>query len=220
MFGVLTMTAFVFGVIFGAKEPNFPIFLFIGITMWDFFSKTVNFSVKAVKNRKAVVSKVYLPKYILIIEKMFVNAFKMLISMGIVALMLIFYKVDIGWNIIYMPFILFTLFLFTFAVSVHLEHFGVYVEDLANVVRIVLRFLVYMTGIFYNIETRLGEPWGSRMLKMNPLAAMITAMRKCVLYDTCPNRKLLLVILAGSILLAAWGIKRIYTNENSYAKVI
>ena len=28
---------FIFGVVFDGSEPYFPIFIFIGLTMWDFF---------------------------------------------------------------------------------------------------------------------------------------------------------------------------------------
>ena len=44
---------FMFGYVFEAKEQYFPIFIFIGLTMWDFFNRTVKQSVKLVKNNKA-----------------------------------------------------------------------------------------------------------------------------------------------------------------------
>lgn len=37
----------------------------------------------------------------------------------------------------------------------HLMHYGVFIQDLANVTNIVLRMVFYLTGIFYNIEKRL-----------------------------------------------------------------
>jgi len=212
--------SFIFGVMFDAKEAYFPIFIFIGLTMWDFFNKTVLFSVKSVKTNKAIVSKVYMPKYILIIEKMFVNAFKMGISFLIVVGMMIVCRVPLSINVLYFPLVILVLFVFTFAISIHLQHFGVYIEDLANVLRIALRLLFYMTGIFYNIETRLGSPWGERMQLINPMATMMSGMRKCLLYKTSPTVGILLIILIISLLLSVWGIKRIYNYENSYAKVI
>ena len=54
---------FIFGYVFQAREPYFPVFIFIGLSMWDFFNRMVTGSIKIVKNNKAIVSKVYLPKY-------------------------------------------------------------------------------------------------------------------------------------------------------------
>ena len=80
---------FIFGYVFQAREPYFPVFIFIGLSMWDFFNRMVTGSIKIVKNNKAIVSKVYLPKYILVLVRMWVNGFKMLISFGIVVLMML-----------------------------------------------------------------------------------------------------------------------------------
>ena len=92
----------IFGVVFNAKEQYFTVFIFIGLTMWDFFNKTLQQSVKIVKNNKSIVAKVYLPKYILVMVRMFVNGFKMLISFGIVIIMMVIYRVPVSFNILYM----------------------------------------------------------------------------------------------------------------------
>lgn len=85
-FCFMLVYTFIFGVVFGATEKYYTIFIFIGITMWDFFNRMLTDSVKIVKNNKSIVSKVYLPKYMLILVKLYVNVFKMLISFAIVLL--------------------------------------------------------------------------------------------------------------------------------------
>lgn len=211
---------FVFGYVFNSREPFFPIFIFIGLSMWDFFNRTINQSVKIVKHNKSIVSKVYLPKYVLIETKIWVNGFKMLISFGIVIAMMVLWKVPISFAIIYFVPILFVLVLFTFACSIHLLHFGVYVEDLSNVVTIILRFVFYLTGIFYDVAGRVPAPYGELLNRYNPMAFLLTSMRQALIYCETPHRKLLLFWLAISGLLAIWGVRRIYKEENSYVKVI
>ena len=49
---------FIFGYVFNSKEQYFPVFIFIGLSMWDFFNKTLTNSVKIVKNNQSIVSKV------------------------------------------------------------------------------------------------------------------------------------------------------------------
>ena len=55
--------SFIVKIIFSSREPNFPVFVFIGLTFWDFFNKTVLSSVRIVSLHRGLVSKVYLPKY-------------------------------------------------------------------------------------------------------------------------------------------------------------
>lgn len=210
---------FIFGYVFGSAELYFPVYIFIGLTIWDFFNRTLLNSIKIVKANKAVVSKVYFPKYILVLTRVWVNGFKMLISFGIVAVMMVFFQVPLSWNVLYFIPVLLILVLFTFGCACFLLHFGVYVEDLSNVTNIFLRFIFYGTGVFYNLERKI-PLWGSYLTKFNPIACLMNAMRQCLIYQSTPSWKLLLVWFAVSLLLAVAGVRKIYKEENSYVKAI
>ena len=212
--------SFIFGVVFNAKEPNFSVFIFIGLTAWDFFSRCLNQSVKLMKNNKSIVTKVYIPKFILLISKMFFNGYKMFIQFFIIIVMIIYFRIPITWNIIFVVPILLTLFVVTFACMTHLMHYGVFVQDLANVVTIVLRMVFYMTGIFYNIEKRLPPKYIGLLMKANPMALILSSLRKCILYAQTPDIKWIMIWFVIGIIVAAFGVRKIYKNENSYVKVI
>ena len=53
---------FISEVVFGRGGKFFPAFVLIGLTIWNFFNRIVQGSVKLVKKNSAIVSKVYLPK--------------------------------------------------------------------------------------------------------------------------------------------------------------
>lgn len=213
----------IFGLVFKAKEQYFTTFLFIGQTMWAFFNKNVVQSVKMIKVNKSIVARVYIPKFILLISNMMINAFKMMISWVIVIAMMIATKVPLSSRILCFFPIMIILFLVTFAISVNLMHFGVFIEDLGNVINIAMKLLLYLTGIFYSIETRLGpdHPVIAKILMhANPMALLITDMRNAVLYDKSPHWMWLLLWTLISLLFSIIGIRTIYKNENTYVKVI
>lgn len=210
---------FIFGYVFKSDEQFFPIYIFIGLSVWNFFNKTVQSSVKIIKSNKSVVSKVYFPKYILLMTKMWVNGFKMMISFGIVVLMMIIFRVPITFNVLFFIPIILTLGIFTFGVSCFLMHFGVYVSDLTNVVAIVTRLLFYVTGIFYNLEKRIPEV-GALLNRYNPVAFLMSSMRHCLIYSETPDCIFLLIWFVLSVLLAVLGVRKIYKEENSYVKAI
>lgn len=216
----MVIYTFIFGYVFDGNELYFPVFIFVGLSMWDFFNRCTKASVKMVRNNKAVVSKVYLPKYVLVLSDMMVNGFKMLISFGIVVGMMIFFQVPPHWTILWFFPVLFVFLIFTFGCCMFLLHYGVYVEDLSNVVNIVLRIVFYVTGIFYDVEKRLPAPWGGYMTKVNPLAYMISSARNAVLYGQNVEIKALLLWLVLSLVLVVLGIRLVYKNENNYVKVI
>lgn len=210
----------VFGIVFKASELYFPIFIFIGITMWGFFARSVSGSVNTVRANKGIITKIYMPKYILLFSKMLVNGFKMLVSFGVIGGMMIVFKVVPTFHILNAIPILVILFLFTFGVGTIMMHYGVYVSDLSYITGIVLNMLMYMTGVFYSLAKRIPEPFGEIMEQYNPIAFLISSMRGALLYGQSPAWGLLLLWGFLSLILIALGVFTIYSNENAYVKVI
>ena len=218
---MMLIYVFIFTIVFpGGSEPFFPAFIFLGITIWGFFERNISQSVKLIRANKAIVTKVYIPKFILLIITMTQNAFKMLISFGIVIVMMILYRVPLSINMLYIFLVMITLFLVTFACGTILMHLGVFIDDLSNVVKIVLRLMFYMTGIFYSVPTRVPAPYGWWAVRINPLALLLQSGRESLLYNTAPDVKWLLYWIVASIVVAAAGVAIIYKNENGYAKVV
>ena len=210
---------FIFGYVFNTKEPFFPVFVFIGLSVWDFTNKTLISSVKIVRLNKPLVSRVYFPKYVLILTKIWMHGFKMLISFGVVLAMIAAFRIPLSWNVLFFFPILLILTLLVFGLSCFLMHYGVYVEDLSNVLNLVLRFVFYATGIFYNVETRIPQ-YGVLLNRINPFAFLISAMRQSLIYCQTPDCRLLLLWFAVALLLAVAGVRKIYKEENSYVKAI
>ena len=211
---------FIFMVIFGQKKEYFHIFVFVGLSMWNLFNKTVSGSVRIVAANRAVVTKVYIPKYFLIIILLFQNLFKMMISFGIVFVMMLWSHVPVSYNVIYVIPIFVDLILITFGVSAILAHFGVFFDDLKNITNVGLRILFYMSGIFYVITDRVNEAIATLLLKVNPVGFLIDACRSSLVYCETPHRRLILLWFVIGSVLSAIGVAIIYKNENNYVKVI
>lgn len=212
--------SFVFGYIFNAKEEYFSVFIFSGLVMWKFFSKTVNESVKLIRSRKSIVTRIYVPKYILLLESMFVNAYKMLFSIVVLIVMMFFFHVKITYYIIYAIPVLILLFILTFSCGLIFMHFGVFVDDLAYALNILLRLMMYLSGVMYNIDSRLKPPLNSIMKIVNPMAMLIDAMHNLLFNETAPNWNIFGGWLLGSIILCVIGVHVVNKYENSYVKVI
>ena len=208
-------------VVFRYKVEYYPIFVFIGLSIWNFFNKMVVASVKIVSMNRDTVTKVYLPKYVLLLIKMGVNGFKMLVSFLLVAIFMVFYKVPISLNVLWAIPILITVIIFTFGVCTFMLHIGVFAEDLVNLVNIGLRMLFYLTGVFYDLNTRIHNAvYRTLLLDLNPLANVIYNMRNVLIYKTHPDLLWLFVWFCTGCALSYLGVKTIYKYENTYVKVM
>ena len=210
----------IFGYIFESSEQYFPVYIFIGNTMWGFFSRTITASVTMIRENETIIAKVYIPKYILLIVEMLVNGFKMLISFGLTAIMMVIFRVQISFKILWVIPVMLVFFLVTFGFGALLMHGGVYISDLAHVMNIFLNMMMYFTGIFFSIETRVPEPFCTILGVGNPVAFLLTSTRKAVMYMSSPDLLIWAVWFALSLLLAVLGIKTIYKNENNYVKIM
>lgn len=210
----------IFGLIFHNSEQYYLVFIYIGITLWTFFSKTMQNSVRLIKDMRGIISKVYIPKPMLLLTKMAVNFFKMLISFLITAIMMIPHRVNVSVYILDVFPILIVFLMFTYACATFLLHFGVYVDDLSYVVSIILNMLFYFTGVFYSVGTKFPQPFGYYFEKANPIAFFIAQMRGAMLYKEPMDGVVLFLWFIISTILSAIGTRLIYRNENSYIKVI
>lgn len=225
---VLFMLVYVFitVVVFKSRGQYLPVTVIIGLTVWNFFNKTVMVSVKIVNTFRGIVSKIYIPKYMLILEKLYVNAFKMIISFGIVAAFAAAYKIHPTVNLIGCIPVFFLILTMTMACSVMAAHFGVYINDLYNVVQVILRFMFYLSGVFYDVSDRLSETSflgfsvGKMMITVNPVAYMIDELRKIIIYGQPLRADLYIYWMIISVVLLSAGLKLMYRFENSYIKVV
>ena len=149
-FAFMLVYVFIFNYVFKNNTPYFASFVFIGQTLWGFFNRMVNGSCKLIMNNRGLVSKVYVPKYILLLSKSFVYLFKMAISLGLTFVIMAVQGVPLIWTFVFIIPIILTLYIVSFGISIILMHCGVFLNDLSNLVAIGMNLLFYLSGIFYN----------------------------------------------------------------------
>ena len=211
---------FVFGMVFNNKDPYFASFVMIGLAAWDFFNRMMTGSVKLIINNRDLVTKVYLPKYILLYSKSLTYLFKFGISLVLAFILMIVQGVPFSFTMLLVIPVIIVLYIITFGAGMILMHFGVTLNDLANLTNIGLKMLFYLSGIFYNINEKLKGMPAFILLRVNPIAFCMNELRKVTIYGTLPSFLGLAIWLVIGFVLCLLGIHVIHKNENSYAKVI
>ena len=210
----------VFGQVMGQSVENYATFVFSALLMWGFFSKTLNYSVKCVRNNRDIVTKVYVPKHVLLISNMILNFYKLVFSLTVLVPMLLIFRVHIGWEILWVIPAYVLMIILSFGLGMIFLHYGVYVDDLSYAIQILLQMLMFLSGMFYEVVTTLPYPLNSLMMCGNPAAMFIDTMRNALLYRTIVNVPLIIIWTVIAILLSYVGIHIVYKNENGYVKVV
>lgn len=211
--------SFVSIVVFEKQEPYFPVFCFIGLSIWNFYSKSMNQCVRLIRARREIISKVYVPKYILILVILAENAFKFAISMALVFGLTAIYLIPLSVKIVFLIPIFGFLFLITFAGCEIVMHYGVYMEDLSNLQDAGMRFMFYLSGVFYNLRERV-PLCGPLLIGINPISGLIECTREIIIYQRLAFRKEMAVWGCIAVIISIMGSRKIREHEDEYVKVI
>ena len=203
---MMTVMAIVFSHMFrfSVEGINYLVYLMTGIIMWSYFSEASNSAMTSVVENFALISKVYIPKYIFPVAKcLFVGINFVLTLIPWIGLIIITqfglgtYPADINIYYLVLPYIFLCLFIFTIGVGLFLSCVSVFLRDVFYIYGIILTIWSYFTPVFYSIEI-LPENL-QKIFVYNPLYQFITSARQIVLYGQCPSIKTLLLLAVISI---------------------
>ncbi len=185
---IMIVVTSVFSVIlkFNLSEIRMPfaVFYITGSLIFNFFSEASSGSMTAVTANASLIQKVYIPKYIFILQKCTFSLINMFFS-TIAVLCVVFYYVLKGQVVlhatIFLIFIpIFFTFLFSIGVGLILSTLTVFFRDIVHLWGVVLTMWVYLTPIVYPIEILKSSSldW---VIKINPIYYFVTDLRKVMI---------------------------------------
>ena len=185
---IMIVVTSVFSVIlkFNLEEIRMPfaVFYITGSLIFNFFSEASSSSMMAVTSNAPLIQKVYVPKYIFILEKCTFSLINMLFS-TIAVLFVVFYYVLKGRIVIHATiFLIFIPIIFTFLFSVGvgliLSTLTVFFRDVVHLWGVILTIWVYLTPIVYPIEILKSSrlDW---VVKLNPIYYFVTDLRRVMI---------------------------------------
>lgn len=170
----------VFSTVFRSDIKNFPVYLLSGIVLFNFFTDSVGQGLSAIVGNTALITKVYVPKYIYPITKVLSSSINLIISMIPLLIMMIFTGTKITKAILLMPFVVLCLLVFCTGLSLLLSAAMVFFRDTQYLWGIVSLAWMYATPLFYPESI---IPSAYRFIhKLNPMYYIIKFAR-CILID-------------------------------------
>lgn len=118
MMAIMTV---VFSYMFRFDVPNYPLYLICGQTLWTFFNESTNMAMYSIVQNASLIKKVYIPKYIFPVSRVFSSFVTMSFSLAAIVMVMLFTKAQFYWTILLFFIPLFLLFLFSSGVSLILS---------------------------------------------------------------------------------------------------
>ena len=198
-FGLLFL---VFSIRLGGSIPNYPIYLMIGIIMFNFFQTSTTEATKVIIAHCRIIKSINFPCESLIgsvvLKMLFSHFFEILLFIVFLAI----FGVPLIQAIFY-PLILIFFCLFIFGASLILSSLAVYFVDLANIWAFVSRLIWLATPIFYEIG---GQARLFIFNLFNPMYYFITISRDIIVYGRMPYFWMIAGAAGYTILLVVIGM--------------
>jgi len=201
----------------GGNIPNYPLYLLLGIIMFNFFQKATTESTKTItKDYRGIIKSINFPRESLIAALVLKTFFSHLFEIVLFIVFLLIFKNSLIGMIFYPIMLIFFCF-FVFGSCLILSALTVYFVDLENIWLFVSRLIWLGTPIFYAIG---GQTKLFYVNLLNPLYYFITIARELIIYTKIPELWMILGAIGYSLLFLIIGLLIFNKLKIKFAEMI
>lgn len=192
---IMVIMVVVFSSMFRSDIQNFPVYLIIGQTLFNFMTESTTNAIFSITGNAALLKKTYVPKYVFTVSKVTSSFVNMIFAMG--ALVIVFIVCRVTPNVYYLliPVVLVQEYVFCLGLGMLLAQGCVFFRDIQHIYGAVTTAWMYLTPMFYPV-TLLPEKLQFLVVHLNPMYFYITQFRQIVLECRMPDPYL---IVAGMV---------------------
>jgi lipopolysaccharide transport system permease protein len=193
--GYMLVLTLVFSVLLRVNVPNYPAFFLVGLLVWRFFSIGTSQSLFSIIGNPSLVTKLYLPRYIIVLSNNLANLLGSAIEFVALTPLLVALGVKLSVYVLLLPFILGLELLLVFGLSLALSALNLKYRDFYQLWDIALQLgfflspLVYAPGI---VPARFQFAYS-----LNPVTRLVESMREIFLSQQLPSVSDITVITAN-----------------------
>jgi lipopolysaccharide transport system permease protein len=179
----------IFSVIFMRVAPietgvPYPIFAYCGLLAWNFFAVSLRFSVNSLTSNSNLVTKVYFPREIFPLSSILVCVVDFAVGSLVLIAMMVYYHIPVTPALLFLPVVLFVLFIFTSAIALLLAMGNLFYRDIKYLFEVFITMWMFGTAVLYPAELVTGRV--GTLMRLNPMTPIVEAFRTVLLRGELP----------------------------------
>lgn len=190
---------YVFSPFVGSNIPHYPLYLFLGVILWEYFSGTTITCLQIPFEKSDLIHHVRFPRVILLLVACWSRFLIFLTHFLIFVLFALSFGVSPSLHHVYIVVVLLQMSLFSIGVGALLSSFVLRYRDIAHLWEVFLQILFWLTPIMYRYDLK--EPFLTAFLQLpqklsppsfnslldafvhfQPLSIMLSDARRALLY--------------------------------------
>lgn len=163
----------------GRTIEHFPVYLLIGVVLWNFFAESTNLGLQSIINRGDLIRKINFPKYIIVISGTISSLINLSINLAVVCVFAAINGVEFSWGMFMVIPLILELYIFALALAFLLAALNVKFRDTSYLWEIFMQAAFYATPILYPLQMVFSQwPEAAKFLMLNPVAQVIQDVRE------------------------------------------
>ena len=214
----------IFTIIFSKSASNgipgipYPIFAYIGILCWTFFSGSLGTGGVSLLSNNALMSKTQFPRECFPLETILVTAVNSVLAWIPLVLLFVLYRFVPYPTTVWVPLFVLIELGFTIGVTVLVSALIIQMRDLAQVLPIIIMLGLFATPVIWQFD-RIPPEWRIVYGFFSPLGPVIDDIRRAMLLGLNPAPGPLLAAIAGTIVYLAVGYRVFKRLEVNFADI-
>lgn len=159
----------------GGGIPHYPVYLLLGIVIWNYFAEVTLGSVSTIVAQGDLMRKINFPRYVIVLAGSFSALINLVLNFIVVSIFAAASGIDLNASALWAPVLILELFVFSLAISFFLSAAFVRFRDISFIWEVVMQGAFYTIPILYPIS--LIPVRAAKLMILNPVAQIIQDLR-------------------------------------------
>lgn len=218
------LTMAIFTIIFGkfAKLPSdgipYPVFTYCALLPWNYFARSLGDSSDSLVGSSHLVTKVYFPRLVLPISKVFAGLIDFSVAFVILLGMMWWYGIQPTWGLMFLPLFITIAMLVALGVGTWLTALNVRYRDIKFVVPFLIQIWMYASPVAYSTSL-IPDRWKG-IYSLNPMVGVVEGFRWALLGKAPPDFQMLSIPLFMTVAILISSLYYFRRMETLFADII
>jgi len=192
----------------GRNIPYYPVYLLVGLVVWNYFVEVTVGSVGAIVGKGDLMRKINFPKYVIILAGSFSALINLFLNSIVISIFMVINKVPVTAEAFLVIPLILELFIASIGIAFLLSALFVRFRDVTYIWEVIVQAAFYATPILYPLS--LVSHSVAKLMLLNPLAQIIQDVRYVLvthqsetIYQAYGGDKFIWLIPVGLTLLTA-----------------
>jgi ABC-2 type transport system permease protein len=210
---IILYVVFVKFIHLGKGVPHYPVYLLLGIVIWNFFNEATTKGASSIVDRSELIRKIRIPRWTIVLSSSISALINLVLNLLVVLVFLFINHVDLLHTSLWFPLIIVEVYAFALGISLILAAAYVKYRDVEYIWEVILQAAFYVTPILYPLLLITNLTF-QKLILINPMAQSIQEARYSIVthqtitasavfkggwYKFVPIALVVLVLLVGVV---------------------